>query len=62
MNTKHIRLSVLDQSPVRKGVTAEQAVKETVELSKYADHLGYTRFWVSDITIQPALRAQRPKS
>ncbi len=48
MNTNKIRLSVLDQSPVRKGVTAEQAVKETVELAKYTDQLGYTRFWVSE--------------
>lgn len=48
MNTKQIRLSVLDQSPVRKGVTAEQAVKETIELAKYTDKLGYTRFWISE--------------
>src|ERR1700710_1444025 len=48
MNTKNIRLSVLDQSPVRKGVTAEQAVQETVALAKYTDELGYTRFWVSE--------------
>jgi luciferase family oxidoreductase group 1 len=48
MNTKHIRLSVLDQSPVRKGVSAEQAVKETIELAKYTDKLGYTRFWISE--------------
>jgi luciferase family oxidoreductase group 1 len=48
MNTNNIRLSVLDQSPVRKGVTAEQAVKETVALAKYTDELGYTRFWVSE--------------
>lgn len=44
----NIRLSVLDQSPVRKGVTASQAVKETVELAKLTDTLGYTRFWVSE--------------
>jgi len=48
MDTKNIRLSVLDQSPVRKGVNAEQAVRETIELAKYADQLGYTRFWVSE--------------
>jgi len=48
MNTNNIHLSVLDQSPVRKGVTAEQAVKETIELAKYTDQLGYTRFWVSE--------------
>ncbi len=46
MNT--IRLSVLDQSPVRKGATARQAVQETMELAKLADQLGYTRYWVSE--------------
>ena len=48
MSTKPIRLSVLDQSPVRKGVTAEQAIQETAELARYTDQLGYTRFWVSE--------------
>src|ERR1700759_3758998 len=48
MNANNIRLSVLDQSPVRKGVTAKKAVRETVELAKYTDQLGYTRFWVSE--------------
>ena len=48
MSTNKIRLSVLDQSPVRKGVTAEQAVQETIALAKYTDQLGFTRFWVSE--------------
>lgn len=48
MTTKNIRLSVLDQSPVRKGVDAETAVQETIALAKLTDELGYTRFWVSE--------------
>lgn len=48
MSSKNIRLSILDQSPVRKGATASQAIKETIELAKLADNLGYTRFWVSE--------------
>lgn len=48
MNTKHIRLSVLDQSPIRKGATPEQAVQETIALAKYADELGYMRYWVAE--------------
>jgi luciferase family oxidoreductase group 1 len=48
MSTKNIKLSVLDQSPVRKGVTAEQAVQETVQLAQHTDQLGYTRFWISE--------------
>ncbi|AFD07817.1 LLM class flavin-dependent oxidoreductase [Solitalea canadensis] len=43
-----LRLSVLDQSPIQKGGTAEQAISETVELAKLTDKLGYTRFWVSE--------------
>jgi len=48
MNAKSIRLSVLDQSPIRKSGTARQALQETVQLAKAADKLGYTRFWVSE--------------
>ncbi|WP_046243390.1 LLM class flavin-dependent oxidoreductase [Hymenobacter terrenus] len=43
-----LRLNVLDQSPIRPGATARQAVLETVELAQLADRLGYTRFWVSE--------------
>lgn len=48
MENRKIKLSVLDQSPVRKGVTAEQAVRETIELAKHTDKLGYLRYWVAE--------------
>lgn len=44
----NLKLSVLDQSPVRTGGTATQAIRETVELARLADRLGYTRYWVSE--------------
>ncbi len=44
MSTNKIKLSVLDQSPIRKGATAEQAIQETIQLAKLTDTLGYTRF------------------
>ncbi|MBS7564342.1 LLM class flavin-dependent oxidoreductase [Mucilaginibacter sp. Bleaf8] len=56
-----IRLSVLDQSPVRKGVTAEQAVRETVELAKLTDKLGYTRFWISEHHNTASLAGSTPE-
>ena len=43
-----LRLNVLDQSPIRPGCTARQALLETVQLAQLADRLGYTRFWVSE--------------
>lgn len=45
-NTLH--LSILDQSPVRQGGTARQALQETIELARLADRRGFTRFWVSE--------------
>jgi luciferase family oxidoreductase group 1 len=48
MSTNKIKLSVLDQSPIRKGATAAQAIQETIQLAKLTDTLGYTRFWVSE--------------
>ena len=43
-----LRLSVLDQSPVRKGGTAAQAIAETLELARLCDELGYHRYWLSE--------------
>jgi luciferase family oxidoreductase group 1 len=43
-----LRLSVLDQSPIRPGATARQALLETTQLAQLADCLGYHRFWVSE--------------
>lgn len=61
MDTNKIRLSVLDQSPVRKGVTAEQAVRETIGLAKYTDQLGYHRFWVSEHHNTSSLAGSTPE-
>ena len=61
MKLNNIRLSVLDQSPIRKGADAVQAVNETVELAKYTDQLGYTRFWVSEHHNTGALAGSTPE-
>ncbi|QNK62704.1 LLM class flavin-dependent oxidoreductase [Pedobacter sp. PAMC26386] len=61
MSISPIRLSILDQSPVRKGVSAKQAIQETVELVKLADKLGYTRFWVSEHHNTSALAGSTPE-
>ncbi len=56
-----IRLSILDQSPIRKGATAAQAIQETVELAKLAEKLGYTRFWVSEHHNTSSLAGSTPE-
>jgi luciferase family oxidoreductase group 1 len=48
MTSRKLKLSILDQSIVRKGGTAAQAIAETIETAKLAERLGYNRFWVSE--------------
>lgn len=43
-----LRLSVLDQSPVRAGGTPQQALAETLQLAQAADRLGYHRYWLAE--------------
>lgn len=42
------RVSVLDQSPIREGGTAGDALRESAELAKTAEALGYHRFWLAE--------------
>jgi len=41
-------LSVLDLSPVGAGTSPSQAIRDSVELARTADRLGYTRYWVAE--------------
>lgn len=42
------RLSVLDQTPVPEGVSSAQALRNTLDLARLADRLGYHRYWVAE--------------
>ena len=56
-----VRLSVLDQSPVRSGGTSADAVRETLELAELADRLGYHRYWVAEHHSTPGLAGSCPE-
>ncbi len=56
-----IKISILDQSPVRQHDTARQALQETVTLAKRAEALGYQRFWVSEHHNTTALAGSAPE-
>jgi luciferase family oxidoreductase group 1 len=43
-----MRLSVLDQSPIRKDGTPAMAVAETIALAKACETLGYHRYWLAE--------------
>ncbi|GLQ06103.1 LLM class flavin-dependent oxidoreductase [Sneathiella chinensis] len=58
---RKIRLSVLDQSPVRAGATAGDALFETIELAKLADRLGFYRYWVAEHHNSTGLTGSAPE-
>src|ERR1700754_991856 len=43
-----MRLSVLDQSPIPEGSTGADALRNTLDLARLADELGYHRYWVAE--------------
>ncbi|APA94984.1 uncharacterized protein NS506_00910 [Nocardia seriolae] len=46
--TPTIPLSVLDLAPISTGSTPGQAVRNSVDLARHAERLGYHRFWVAE--------------
>ncbi|MFK0044781.1 LLM class flavin-dependent oxidoreductase [Streptomyces sp. NPDC090741] len=54
------RLSVLDRSRTREGHPAPQALRDTVELARAAERLGYHRFWVSEHHSVPGVAGSAP--
>lgn len=43
-----LSLSILDQSPIISGHSAQQAIAATVELAVAAEKLGYRRYWLAE--------------
>jgi luciferase family oxidoreductase group 1 len=59
--TQKLRLSVVDQSPVRQGGTAAEALWETVALAMATEALGYQRFWVAEHHNLPGFAGTSPE-
>jgi luciferase family oxidoreductase group 1 len=56
-----MKLSVLDQSPVRQGVSPADALQETIELARHVDRLGYHRYWLAEHHSSPGLASTAPE-
>jgi luciferase family oxidoreductase group 1 len=56
-----VRLSVLDQSPIREGGTGSQALHDTIDLARLTDSLGYHRYWVAEHHGGPMLAGPSPE-
>src|SRR5471032_2335451 len=53
-------LSILDLSPVSAGSTGAQALRNSLDLARLADGLGYKRYWVAEHHNLPAIASSAP--
>src|SRR5690349_6661345 len=42
------RYSLLDLSPITQGSTAAESFRNTLDLARHAERLGFTRYWVAE--------------
>lgn len=56
-----MKLSVIDQSPVPAGFTAADALRNTIDLARLADRLGYERYWIAEHHAIEALASPAPE-
>lgn len=54
-------LSVLDLSPITTGSTSTQALRNSIDLAKRVDHLGYTRYWFAEHHNMPSIASSVPE-
>ncbi len=57
-----LRLSILDQSPIAEGSSGAQALRDTIDLARLADELGYHRYWVAEHHGGPMLAGPSPEA
>ncbi len=56
-----MKLSVVDQSPVSAGHSTAEALRNTIELARLADRLGYHRYWIAEHHATAAFASPAPE-
>ena len=59
--SQQLVLSVVDQSPVRAGATAGDALRETIELAAAVEEMGYERYWLAEHHSLPNFAGTSPE-
>ena len=60
--TQQYRLSVLDQSPIEEGLTAADALANTLDLARACDAAGFHRYWLAEHHASPGLAGCAPEA
>lgn len=53
--TQHLPYSLLDLSPVPEGCTAQDAIRNSIDLARHAESWGYRRFWLAEHHNMPGI-------
>jgi luciferase family oxidoreductase group 1 len=56
-----MKLSILDQSPISMGQTAQQALQASMKLAQAGEQLGYIRYWIAEHHNFPGLTCPAPE-
>jgi luciferase family oxidoreductase group 1 len=56
-----LRVSVLDQTPVPEGITSARALRNSIDLARHADALGFHRYWVAEHHGSPMIAGPSPE-
>ncbi len=56
------RLSVLDQAPIPEGMTGGEALRNSIDLARLADGLGFHRYWLAEHHATPMLACASPEA
>jgi luciferase family oxidoreductase group 1 len=56
-----VKISVLDQSPVPDGASAATALRNSIDLARTADRLGYHRYWAAEHHAAPSHAGPAPE-
>lgn len=55
-----VPLSILDLSPIPSGGGAGDALRNTIDLARHAERLGYLRYWVAEHHFTPGVASSAP--
>src|SRR5689334_24831984 len=61
MPARSIALSVLDLSPVAAGSSGAVSLRNSLDLARLADRLGFTRYWVAEHHNLPSIASSAPE-
>ncbi|UED87259.1 LLM class flavin-dependent oxidoreductase [Streptomyces profundus] len=60
MSHESVPLSILDLVPISSGGTAGQALRNTADLARHAEELGYHRYWLAEHHLVPGVASSQP--